>query len=267
MENDRMPTRRAFTLIELLVVISIIALLIAILLPALGRAKHSATLAQCLSNQRQVAIGGTNHAADNKGLWPERKMPFIGSGLSAPHVLKFTTSETSKAYDDRPALVDYIELNLVGQCPFNKPMDYENSAADQIQGSYNFYFGFEFMADEQRMETFTDKMTYAGDEFDIIVGDMTKVYADRPWTRSAHPVKGSGGMGANVRDDATWTSASYLLTGTIERGGLELNFTRTDGSGFTIGSVKPEDPRLKKVPYKHGNPTGVRWSLLPSTDF
>lgn len=259
--------RRAFTLIELLVVISIIAILIALLLPMLGRAKHSATLAACASNQRQVAIGGTNHAVDNDGYWPERKMPFIERGLSAPHVLKFTTSDVNEAYDDRPALTPYIELNQVGQCPFNKQLDYENSTADQIQGSYNFYFGFEFMSDEERMEQIGDKMTFLGDEFDIVVGDMTKVYGDKPFTVSAHPVKGTGGMGATVADNASWTTASYVLNGSLDRGGLELNFTRIDGSTFTIGSVRREDPRLKKVPYKHGNNVATRWTLLPSVDF
>ena len=48
--------RRAFTLIELLVVMSIIALLIAILLPALGWAQESARITQCSSNQRQMLI-------------------------------------------------------------------------------------------------------------------------------------------------------------------------------------------------------------------
>jgi len=60
--------RRAFTLIELLVVISIIALLIAILLPALGAARASARKIQCLSNIRQMNIAWQAYPIDNKGV-------------------------------------------------------------------------------------------------------------------------------------------------------------------------------------------------------
>lgn len=56
-----------FTLIELLVVISIIALLIAILLPALGKARHAAQVMQCLSNMRQMEIGHQSYTIDHKG--------------------------------------------------------------------------------------------------------------------------------------------------------------------------------------------------------
>jgi len=77
--------RHAFTLIELLVVISIIALLIAILLPALGAAKEAARMSQCLSNQHQFAVGTHSLAGDNKEAVsrfqsPDDIPPYSGGG-------------------------------------------------------------------------------------------------------------------------------------------------------------------------------------------
>ena len=65
-----MRKRNAFTLIELLVVISIIALLIAILLPALGAARRTARNIGCKSNMRQLAIAFHAFAADHKDRLP-----------------------------------------------------------------------------------------------------------------------------------------------------------------------------------------------------
>jgi prepilin-type N-terminal cleavage/methylation domain-containing protein/prepilin-type processing-associated H-X9-DG protein len=64
LSSDRQPVRRGFTLIELLVVISIIALLISILLPALSGAKGAAESVRCLSNQRQVGMAFFMYAQD-----------------------------------------------------------------------------------------------------------------------------------------------------------------------------------------------------------
>lgn len=63
---------RAFTLIELLVVISIIALLMAILVPALKSAKELAERVVCLNNTRQISSAVSAYAADQNGYFPLR---------------------------------------------------------------------------------------------------------------------------------------------------------------------------------------------------
>ena len=59
---------RGFTLIELLVVISIIALLIALLLPALGKARETSITIQCLHRQKGLGVGFHNYISDFKAL-------------------------------------------------------------------------------------------------------------------------------------------------------------------------------------------------------
>jgi prepilin-type N-terminal cleavage/methylation domain-containing protein/prepilin-type processing-associated H-X9-DG protein len=65
-----MKSRKGFTLIELLVVISIIAILAAILMPALGRARELAKAAACQSNEHNIGLALQMYAADNRGLFP-----------------------------------------------------------------------------------------------------------------------------------------------------------------------------------------------------
>ncbi|AHF90124.1 hypothetical protein OPIT5_07700 [Opitutaceae bacterium TAV5] len=64
--------RSAFTLVELLTVIAIIGILAALIIPVTGTIRQRARSAQCVSNLRQVGIGLTAYAGENKGRFPPR---------------------------------------------------------------------------------------------------------------------------------------------------------------------------------------------------
>ncbi|MHC4636657.1 MAG: type II secretion system protein [Planctomycetota bacterium] len=69
-----MNKSKAFTLIELLVVISIIALLMAILLPTLAKAKEQAMAVSCIANLRQWTVAYAMAIDDNNGFFPGRRL-------------------------------------------------------------------------------------------------------------------------------------------------------------------------------------------------
>ena len=66
-EHRILNRKRAFTLVELLVVIGIVTLLIALLMPALGKARRQSLQLKCLSNVRQIALGIIQYSNDHKG--------------------------------------------------------------------------------------------------------------------------------------------------------------------------------------------------------
>ncbi|QDU70626.1 prepilin-type N-terminal cleavage/methylation domain-containing protein [Mucisphaera calidilacus] len=87
MTNQTHPYRpKGFTLIELLVVISIIALLIGILLPALGAARETARAIQCSSGERQMGVAFYVYAEDYDQYWPSG---YIEPGTGFPGIVGY----------------------------------------------------------------------------------------------------------------------------------------------------------------------------------
>src|SRR5438552_948282 len=105
MSAGRKP--RAFTLVELLVVIGIIAVLIGVLLPVLGRAREQANQTVCMSNLRQVALAFVQYANENKGWLPASARGGTHGTLSNPFAPEFIDYEPDRNLD-QSALGKYL---------------------------------------------------------------------------------------------------------------------------------------------------------------
>jgi len=158
---DAGPLRAAFTLIELLVVIAIIALLVAILLPSLSKAKELAKAVRCTTNVRSIGMGWQLYLSDNNEAFPRLYAENTPGSFAARNMQWFYGGRQPCIYDDfhaptglafRP-LNPYLDQALkkeTGTGLFSCPADGEvthpiTGASDTLGHTTYEYYGNSYM--------------------------------------------------------------------------------------------------------------------------
>jgi len=225
--------RSGFTLIELLVVIAVIALLMAILLPALSRAREQGKSTRCLSNLKQIGIAMHAYAVDYNYLlpraelrpgiavytgidmrWPVLFMPYVGGSFSS--------------------VQNYYELEVFN-CPSyplrEQTVDYCSNAFD-LKGSGTEYFGFTKLDDFPRQATTIYLADYEYipnvDQIKIILKDdppdtmKTKMQSLDVWNRNHLPSAGDSTRRVARNRHVRWINGLFVDGHATKLAPLEL---------------------------------------------
>ena len=290
-DKPPLPSSRSgdqFTLIELLTVIVIIAILAAILLPVLARAKYEARNVTCINNQKQICIGVLAYASDNDAYYPES--PSEKGGSQVPLTVLAYNDNTK--FDWRPGLTPYFGDSLKPNwiCTL-APSAYENGAAKfppegqdidkdrTVVTSYSHYYGrqrrpineidagpwgaggqpkllnkgMRKVGQVQKYSAYWPE--YQGADYSIMTSDVMWLYNTKLiWTHGTY---------GQTPDKARSAYGEYRQKFSPNTQQLDMNYSTDDGSVRTIRRIRYKDTRvnLSRSPGAYG------WAwILPPPD-
>jgi prepilin-type N-terminal cleavage/methylation domain-containing protein/prepilin-type processing-associated H-X9-DG protein len=215
------PRARAdgFTLIELLVVIAVIAILAALLLPALARAKEQAILINCKSNERQQLLAFTMYAHENKDFLPD------DSGTHQPWDLEQSAGNIMaqggapyKVWYDPGTYQVFTPLDWLAF--WNNPTveDYDNDKPIHIVGYAQTLYGIGDYANSGEWEFSTNmNQKLTGEPMTLNGRSLQIITSSRVLTACA-TITSSGNLSDNVA-----TMEQYVWTGLPHQGALNVD--------------------------------------------
>ena len=288
--------RAAFTLVELLVVITIIVVLLALILPAMGMAIYQATLAKCAANQRMVCVTLIGYATSNGRYYPPRPSvppqgydgPF-GVVAVSPSAVSVPPLAVRTGYDMRPVIRKQLELNpsTVCQCPLVETIDLEERLPDEyVYGNQALWFGWFYyrvtpiMAKDNDtklyragepmpgMEKLGDRMeaeeqdTRQVKEYTLLISDTDRQRESPNGSTTSHPDPREKRMVNSVWVRLTAGgipphTASLWGDTNGNRGSVDHNFGYADNSVRRVTYIEIRDPRMDRISAHYAAGTGA----------